>query len=76
MKELINEAKSRAIEIAESSKLEQPGSYLAIYQSENGYTVSWIRKGSDTRTPMIAFGPRAITKEEVITIIEREEQFA
>jgi len=75
MKELIEEAKNRVDEIVQKSKNEQPESYLAIYESENGYTVSWIRKRHDTRTNMIAFGAKKLSRSKVLETIAMEEQY-
>lgn len=69
MKTIIEEAKNRIEEIVQASKFEQPDSYLAIYESDNGYTVSWIRKGHDTRTKMIAFGAKSLLESEVLNTL-------
>ncbi len=75
MKELIEEAKARVKEIVKKSKEKHPESYLAIYESENGYTIEWQRIEHDTRTDMIAFGRGAKTTKQVLQRIREEEEY-
>lgn len=76
MRELIAEAKKRVNEIAKLTKNCPAGKYVAIYESEAGYTVSTIQRGWDTRTRMINFGSEPLTRLQVTETILREMAYA
>lgn len=74
MKELIAEARSRIEEIAKATHNCLRGHETAIYVSENGYTISYLRRGHETRTDTITFGAYPMTKKEVEKIIDHMEE--
>jgi hypothetical protein len=55
MKELIKEAKRRKEEIAKMIQQDNGGNYVAIYESDNGFTLSTIREGHHTRRNQLSF---------------------
>lgn len=55
MKQLIKEAKERKEEIAKIITKSIPGKYVALYESEKGYTLSTISEGHHTRRNQITF---------------------
>lgn len=71
--ELINEARERAAEIAKATKNCHAEKYTAIYESDNGITVSHIQKGWSTRTPTINFGNAPMIKKQVLAYIDKIE---
>lgn len=71
--ELINEARKRVAEIAKATKNCHSEKYTAIYESDNGVTVSHIQKGWSTRTSTINFGSQPMTKKQVLAHIDEVE---
>lgn len=71
--ELINEARTRVAEIAKATKNCHSEKNTAIYESDNGITVSHIQKGWSTRTSTINFGNKPMTKKQVLAHIEEIE---
>lgn len=70
-KELIKEATQRLDEIVKASESIPQGKYLAIYESEEGYTIDYIQEDWHTRTNLIRFGTRRQTREQVNQTIIR-----
>ena len=73
-KELIQESRHRAAEIAKATKNCNCEKYTAIYESDNGVTVSHIQKGWNTDKNSIDFGSRQLTKNQVLAVIEEFEK--
>ncbi len=71
--ELINEARQRVAEIAKATKNCHSEKNTAIYESDNGVTVSHIQKGMSTGTSTIRFGSSAMTKKQVLAYLDEVE---
>lgn len=55
LKQLVSEAKSRKKEIAKMISSELGNKYVALYESESGYTLSAIQEGWHTRRNQMSF---------------------
>lgn len=55
MKEIIEEAKTRKNEIAKLIKKDNGNRYVALYESDNGITLSTISEGHHTRNNQLSF---------------------
>lgn len=73
--EMIQEARQSISRIARATKNCPSGHYTAIYESENGVTVSHIQNGWNTNTATISFGDAPLTKKQVKDWIDQVEDF-
>jgi hypothetical protein len=70
MESLIFEAKERVAEIARATKNCPAGKRTAIYESENGYTISYLKIGWTTNTLTIYFSKNSTKKQVLVQIQE------
>jgi len=75
MNKLIEAAKQQVDEIVKKSHERYHFQrYLSFYESENGYTSSWVQDGHFLPENSIDFGKLPLTKEKALQIIEKEQE--
>lgn len=74
MEDLIKEAIERKEEILNKAKNHQSGHYLAIYESDNGYTVGYIQQGHVVTSGKYISFPNRVTENYFNHIIAREKE--
>ena len=75
MEKLIEAAKEQVNEIVHKShERYHQERYLSFYESENGYTCSWVQDGHNLTVNSIDFGKLPLTKKHALQIIEKEQE--